>query len=89
MQNGCRIRSFSAIAEKVIPTKYFASYSPKGAYFRRDGWSNHYLCGRSPDADEYEPEISNNDVDYEFFEENVWPVIANRAKCFENSKVGY
>ena len=67
--------------------KYFASYSPKGAYFRRDGWSNHYLCGRSPDADEYEPEISNNDVDYEFFEENVWPVIANRAKCFENSKV--
>lgn len=69
--------------------KYFASFSPKGAYFRRDGWSNHYLCGRSPDADEYEPEISNNDVDYEFFEENVWPVIANRAKCFENSKVGY
>ena len=61
----------------------------KSSSFRREGWGNHYLCGRSPDADEYEPEISNNDVDYEFFEENVWPVIANRAKCFENSKVGY
>ena len=59
---------------------------PTGAYFRRDGWSNHYLCGRSPD--DQEPEVSNIDVDYEFFEENVWPVIANRARCFEDLKVG-
>ena len=60
---------------------------PTGAYFRRDGWSNNYLCGRSPSSDAEEPDITNNDVDYDFFDEKVWPVIAHRAKCFENIKV--
>ncbi len=60
---------------------------PTGTYFRREGWGNHYLCGRSPASDEEEPDISNNDVDYDFFDEKVWPVLANRAKCFEKIKI--
>ena len=31
--------------------------------------------------------MTDNDVDYDFFDEKVWPVIANRAQCFENLKV--
>ena len=62
---------------------------PTGTYFRREGWGNHYLCGRSPTSEEEEPDITNNDVDYDFFDEKVWPVIANRAKCFENIKVRF
>ena len=34
-----------------------------------------------------EPDVTNADVDYNFFDEKVWPVMANRAKCFENLKV--
>ena len=60
---------------------------PSGTYFRREGWSNHYLCGRSPGSLEEEPDVTTNDVDYDWFDEKVWPVIANRAKCFENIKV--
>ena len=55
--------------------------------FRREGYGNHYLCGRSPSCDEEEPNVTDNDVDYDFFDEKVWPVIANRAQCFENLKV--
>ena len=57
--------------------------------FRREGWGNHYLCGRSPTSETEEPDITTPDVDYDFFDEKVWPVIANRAKCFENIKVNY
>jgi FAD-dependent oxidoreductase domain-containing protein 1 len=61
---------------------------PSGAYFRREGWGNNYLCGMSPVGPNFEePDISNDDVDYDFFDEQVWPVIANRANCFENLKV--
>ena len=45
------------------------------------------MCGRSPISEKDEPDITTPDVDYDFFDENVWPVIANRAKCFENIKV--
>lgn len=60
---------------------------PSGTYFRREGMGNHYLCGRSPANDQEEPDITTNDVDYDFFDEKVWPVIAQRAKCFENIKL--
>ena len=56
-------------------------------FFRREGLGNHYLCGRSPTNDSEEPDITTNDVDYDFFDEKVWPNLANRAKCFENIKV--
>lgn len=59
---------------------------PTGTYFRREGLGNHYLCGRSP-TEEEEPAIDNDDVDFDFYDDQVWPVIANRAKCFESSKV--
>lgn len=59
---------------------------PSGAYFRREGLTGHYLCGISP-PDEEEPLIDNLDVDYSFFEEKLWPIIAHRCPSFENAKV--
>lgn len=30
--------------------------------------------------------MSNLDVDYQFFEEHVWPELVNRADCFAEAK---
>jgi len=60
---------------------------PSGFYFRRDGHSNHYLCGMSPKSEADEPSMDNGDVDYAFFEEEIWPRMAHRVPAFENLKV--
>lgn len=59
---------------------------PTGTYFRREGMGNLYLVGQSPNEEE-EPSTENFDVDYSFFEEKVWPVLANRVPAFENIKL--
>ncbi|MCL4122945.1 UNVERIFIED_CONTAM: hypothetical protein GTU68_004491 [Idotea baltica] len=59
---------------------------PNKSYFRREGLADLYLCGRSPEADE-EPSVDDLSVDYSYFEEKVWPSIAERCKKFENLKV--
>ena len=35
-----------------------------------------------------EPDTSSLDVDYEFFNSHVWPILANRVPAFEAIKVG-
>lgn len=35
-----------------------------------------------------EPDTSNLEVDYQFFEEKVWPHLAHRVPAFESLKVG-
>lgn len=57
-----------------------------GTYFRREGLAGSYICGRSPSPEE-EPSIENLDVDYDFFDKNVWPVLATRVPAFESIKV--
>lgn len=59
---------------------------PSGTYFRREGLANQYICGRCPEEDQ-EPPTDNLDVDPEFFNNEIWPVLANRVKAFENLKV--
>ena len=54
--------------------------------YRREGLGGHYLAGKSPAPTE-EPGITNLDVDYTFFDQQVWPDIANRVPGFENIKV--
>uniref|UniRef100_A0A146LL39 FAD-dependent oxidoreductase domain-containing protein 1 n=1 Tax=Lygus hesperus TaxID=30085 RepID=A0A146LL39_LYGHE len=60
---------------------------PTGAYVRREGVGGQYLCGISPGDEEQEPCCDNMDVDYEFFENKLWPIIANRVPAFECAKV--
>lgn len=45
-----------------------------------------YLVGRSPDLED-EPPIDNLDVDYNYFDEMIWPHLANRIPAFECAKV--
>ncbi len=57
---------------------------PTGIYFRPEG--RNFLCGLSPEEHE-EPTDMNWDVDYGFFEERIWPVLATRVPQFETIKV--
>uniref|UniRef100_A0A1B6F2Q8 FAD-dependent oxidoreductase domain-containing protein 1 n=1 Tax=Cuerna arida TaxID=1464854 RepID=A0A1B6F2Q8_9HEMI len=59
---------------------------PSGMYVRREGTSDNYLCGRSPDPED-EPSCENLDVDYDYFNEKIWPTLANRVPVFESLKV--
>lgn len=57
-----------------------------GVYFRREGLAGNYVGGLSP-TEEEEPSIDNLEVDYDFFQEKVWPVLASRVSAFETLKV--
>lgn len=53
---------------------------------RRDGLCGNYICGLSPQPDE-EPSVDNLEVDYEYFDQVVWPILAHRIPAFEAVKV--
>jgi FAD-dependent oxidoreductase domain-containing protein 1 len=60
---------------------------PSNVYFRREGLSGLYIAGRSPESIEKEPSIENLDVDYEYFDTDIWPALAHRVPKFEAIKV--
>lgn len=60
---------------------------PTNVYFRREGLSGLYVGGRSPECVEKEPSTDNLDVDYNYFETDVWPHLAHRVPSFEAIKV--
>uniref|UniRef100_A0A182QTS3 FAD dependent oxidoreductase domain-containing protein n=1 Tax=Anopheles farauti TaxID=69004 RepID=A0A182QTS3_9DIPT len=59
---------------------------PAGTYFRRDGLGGNYLGGKSPLPSE-EPSVDNLDVDHSFFDQTVWPNLAQLVPSFEAIKV--
>ncbi|KAG7187876.1 hypothetical protein KM043_013855 [Ampulex compressa] len=59
---------------------------PSGVYFRRDGLGGSYIGGKSPEEHE-EPVVDNLDVDHDYFDNRVWPALANRIKAFQRLKV--
>ncbi|XP_070773316.1 FAD-dependent oxidoreductase domain-containing protein 1 [Enoplosus armatus] len=67
-----------------LDTPFLIDYS--GVYFRREGLGGNYIAGASPEEAE-EPDISNLDVDHQFFEDKVWPSLARRVPAFEKLKV--
>ncbi|XP_039728676.1 FAD-dependent oxidoreductase domain-containing protein 1 isoform X1 [Pteropus medius] len=67
-----------------LETPFIADTS--GVYFRREGLGNNYLGGRSP-TEEEEPDPGNLEVDHDFFQDKVWPQLAQRVPAFENLKV--
>ncbi|KAF5293093.1 hypothetical protein FQA39_LY13703 [Lamprigera yunnana] len=58
----------------------------RGVYFRREGLGGMYICGLSPGPDE-EPDTSNLDVDHQYFDDKVWPLLAERVPAFNSIKV--
>ncbi|XP_071398139.1 FAD-dependent oxidoreductase domain-containing protein 1 isoform X1 [Centroberyx affinis] len=67
-----------------LDTPFLIDHS--GVYFRREGLGGNYIAGASPEEEE-EPDSSNLEVDYQFFEEKVWPHLAQRVPAFESLKV--
>uniref|UniRef100_A0A3Q3WNE6 FAD-dependent oxidoreductase domain-containing protein 1 n=1 Tax=Mola mola TaxID=94237 RepID=A0A3Q3WNE6_MOLML len=67
-----------------LDTPFLIDHS--GVYFRREGLGGHYIAGASPEEAQ-EPDISNLEVDHQFFEDKVWPHLANRVPAFEKLKV--
>src|SRR5262249_27317030 len=60
--------------------------APSGVWFRPEG--SVFLCGKSPDSDDQEPPIGNLDeIDYAFFESEIWPRLAQSVPAFESIKV--
>jgi FAD-dependent oxidoreductase domain-containing protein 1 len=57
---------------------------PSGIYMRPEG--KHFICGLSPE-DHEEPADLSWDVDYAWFEDRIWPVLAARIPAFEAIKV--
>uniref|UniRef100_A0A3P9KIB1 FAD-dependent oxidoreductase domain-containing protein 1 n=1 Tax=Oryzias latipes TaxID=8090 RepID=A0A3P9KIB1_ORYLA len=67
-----------------LDTPLLIDYS--GVYFRREGLGGNYITGMSPEEVE-EPDTSNLEVDHQFFQDKVWPKLANRVPAFEKLKV--
>ena len=57
---------------------------PGGAYFRPEG--RNFLAGLSPEEHQ-EPDNLDWEVDHAWFEENIWPALAERVPLFEAIKV--
>jgi glycine/D-amino acid oxidase-like deaminating enzyme len=58
---------------------------PTGVYVRPEGKG--FICGSSPPADQ-DPDSSDFDVDYGFFDEVIWPTLAHRVPAFERIRPG-
>jgi FAD-dependent oxidoreductase domain-containing protein 1 len=57
---------------------------PGGVYFRPEG--RNFLAGLSPEEHQ-EPDNLDWEVDHNWFEENIWPALAERIPLFEAIKV--
>ena len=57
---------------------------PLGCYFRPEG--RNFLAGLSPEEHQ-EPDTLDWEVDHAWFEENIWPALAERIPLFEAIKV--
>lgn len=60
--------------------------SQDGVYFRREGLGNNYISGMCP-APDNEHDHSDLTVDYDYFDEAIWPRLAQRFPAFERLKV--
>lgn len=59
---------------------------PNGTYVRGD--SDGFICGWAPSAED-DPEVEDDfDVDWNLFEDYIWPTIATRVPAFERIKPG-
>ena len=58
---------------------------PSGVWFRPEGQL--FLCGRSPNADEPDPDEPPLEVTEDMFHDYVWPALAERVPAFEAVRI--
>eukprot|EP00112_Aurelia_sp_Birch-Aquarium-sp1_P002601 Seg1289.11 transcript_id=Seg1289.11/GoldUCD/mRNA.D3Y31 product="FAD-dependent oxidoreductase domain-containing protein 1" protein_id=Seg1289.11/GoldUCD/D3Y31 len=68
------------------PKDMVLAVDTSGCWFRKEGKGSLYLCGKSPDEDN-DPDATDLDVDYSYFENEIWPCLAERVPAFEELKV--
>ncbi|PHQ71715.1 MAG: FAD-dependent oxidoreductase [Sneathiella sp.] len=57
---------------------------PSGVHFRPEG--QQFLVGCSPDP-ENDPDCTDFEIDYGWFDEHIWPILAHRVPAFEAIKL--
>ncbi|WP_373086037.1 NAD(P)/FAD-dependent oxidoreductase [Sneathiella sp.] len=57
---------------------------PSGVHFRPEG--RQFLAGCSPEP-QNDPDCVDFDIDYGWFEEHIWPILAHRVPAFEAIKL--
>ncbi len=57
---------------------------PSGVYFRPEG--SQFITGCSP-SDDHDPDCLDFEVNYDWFEEHIWPTLAHRVPAFEAIKL--
>ncbi len=57
---------------------------PSGVYFRPEG--HQFITGCSPDPSN-DPDCLDFEIDYSWFEEHIWPILAHRVPAFEAIKL--
>jgi sarcosine oxidase len=57
---------------------------PNGVWFRPEGAG--YICGVSPE-ESADPDCTDFEIDYGFYEDLIWPTIATRVPAFEAIKL--
>lgn len=57
---------------------------PSGVHFSPEG--RQFIAGCSPDP-ENDPDCSEFEIDYGWFEEHIWPILAHRVPAFESIKL--
>ncbi|XP_065067831.1 FAD-dependent oxidoreductase domain-containing protein 1-like isoform X2 [Rhopilema esculentum] len=68
------------------PKDMVLAVDPSGCWFRKEGKGDLYLCGKAPDEDN-DPDASDLTVDYDYFQEEIWPCLAERVPAFEELKL--
>jgi FAD-dependent oxidoreductase domain-containing protein 1 len=58
-----------------------------GVFFRRQGLSNYYFCGKNQTAEEEATNMDLNQIDYDYFENKIKPVLIHRVPSFQNMKL--
>ena len=57
---------------------------PSGVWFRPEG--RFFLCGKSPEEKAEPRPVNLDQIDHEFFDDEVWPQLAQRVPAFESVK---
>jgi len=81
---GPRIRTIYQIACREALPRLPLTIDPSGVFVRPEGAG--YICGVSPPEDD-DPESWEIEVDWRWFEEVVWPALAQRIPAFEAVKL--